>query len=197
MLPESPVRAKHKKVRLIFGAVTSCSVAAFALLIGPHSDQTTFIALGCTVVGNAVVLVVGWPTTDGFLLPERRRRHGRSGGPVARVVDHAGGPATAGGRPVLRTLARMMPCAAGRRWLAEADSLLFELSPERRGPALRSYLRSAPRLIVIMWVSQLSRRARPRLRVSTGAHWRAPPALAGRPGRRQPHTARPSGRTRS
>ena len=65
---------------------------------------------------------------------------------------------------MLGAVARLMPPAAGRRWLAEADSLLFELASGQRRQAVRSYLRSAPALIVAMWAGQLSRRARSRRR---------------------------------
>jgi hypothetical protein len=53
-----------------------------------------------------------------------------------------------------------MPPAAGRRWLAEAESLLFEIAVGQRGKAVRSYLFSAPRLLVMTWAGWLSRRAR-------------------------------------
>lgn len=62
-----------------------------------------------------------------------------------------------------RTLAmvsRLMPASAGRRWLAEAQSVLAEAAAARRGAAVRSYLRSAPRLAVMMWAREVLRRAR-------------------------------------
>ena len=65
---------------------------------------------------------------------------------------------------MLRAVARLMPPAAGRRWLAEADSLLFEVPAGRRGKVVRSYLLSAPRLVLMMWAAELSRRPRPRSR---------------------------------
>lgn len=66
-----------------------------------------------------------------------------------------------GWHPVLRVVARLMPPAAGRRWLAEADSSLFEAAAGRRGKVARSYLLSAPRLMLMMWAAELSRRSRP------------------------------------
>ena len=51
-----------------------------------------------------------------------------------------------------------MPRSAGRRWLAEAESLLAEVADAQRGAAVRSYLRSAPRLAVMMWARQVLRR---------------------------------------
>jgi hypothetical protein len=61
--------------------------------------------------------------------------------------------------PALRAVSRLMPRDAGRRWLAEAESLLFEAPAARRRTVVRSYLRSAPRLVVMMWAAELSRRA--------------------------------------
>jgi len=94
----------------------------------------------------------------------RRGRGWRTGNGVsARGREHDDGP---DGRAVRqwRTLAvvsRLMPGPAGRRWLAEAESLLAELTPARRGAAVRSYLLSAPRLTVMLWAREALRRARP------------------------------------
>ena len=62
---------------------------------------------------------------------------------------------------MLVMVSRMMPGAAGRRWLAEAESLLSEIAAARRGAAIRSYLLSAPRLVLMMWAQEVLRRARP------------------------------------
>jgi hypothetical protein len=61
----------------------------------------------------------------------------------------------------LVVVSRLMPGPAGRRWLAEAESLLSEIAAARRGAAIRSYLLSAPRLVLMMWVQEAVRRARP------------------------------------
>jgi hypothetical protein len=90
-----------------------------------------------------------------------RRRSGRAGnGLSVRGRDEDDGP----DREAVhrwRTLAlvsRLMPASAGRRWLAEAESLLAEVTAARRGPAVRSYLLSAPRLAVMMWAREVLRR---------------------------------------
>jgi hypothetical protein len=177
MFPEAPVDARRKKVGLLFGAGSSCTVAALALLTGPSPHIGAFVALGCVVIGNAGVIYVGWPRTDGFLVQvrsgrkSRAVRHGRTGGAGIAPGAAAGRGAVprvgvglrralralAGARSLLLVAALLMPSEAGRRWLAEAESLLFELAPGRRGRALRSYLWSAPRLVVLMWASKLSR----------------------------------------
>jgi hypothetical protein len=88
---------------------------------------------------------------------------------LAVVSAAAGIPRRLGGRRLVlwkgsgRTLAvvsRLMPSAAGSRWLAEAESVLAEVAPERRGAVVRSYLRSAPRLALTMWARTIRRRAR-------------------------------------
>jgi len=58
-------------------------------------------------------------------------------------------------------VSRLMLASAGRRWLAEAESLLAEITAARRGAAVRSYLLSAPRLAAMMWARQALRRAQP------------------------------------
>ena len=63
-------------------------------------------------------------------------------------------------RRTLAVVSRLMPGSAGRRWLAEAESLLAEVAATRRGASVRSYLRSAPRLAVTMWAREVVRRAR-------------------------------------
>ena len=48
-------------------------------------------------------------------------------------------------------VSRMMPGPAGRRWLAETESVLWEITAARRGAAVRSYLLSGPRVAAVMW----------------------------------------------
>jgi hypothetical protein len=93
----------------------------------------------------------------------RRGRGRRTGSGVSARGQDGDGPA---GEAVhrWRTLAvvsRLMPRAAGRRWLAEAESLLAEVTAARRGAAVRSYLLSAPRLAAMMWTRQALRLVRP------------------------------------
>lgn len=163
MLPDSPVNASRKKAGLIGGALISCGVAVYALLAGSPAHLPEFLVLGFVVVSNAGIVCYAWPATDGFLVRVRGER--KRGSPSGLVLDgHAGPAPAAGGPPALRAVARLMPTAAGRRWLAEADSVLSEMDAGRRGQAVRSYLLSAPRLAVMMWAGELSRRARPRSR---------------------------------
>jgi hypothetical protein len=58
-------------------------------------------------------------------------------------------------------VSRMMPRPAGRRWLAEAESVLWEIVVAQRAAAVRSYLLSGPRVAVAMWAFEGLRRVRP------------------------------------
>jgi hypothetical protein len=88
----------------------------------------------------------------------RRRRRGRDGGLGGHARDGAesAGPTAYQWRALL-VVSRLMPGSAGRRWLAEAESLLSEIAAVRRGAAIRSYLLSAPRLVILLWAHEVLR----------------------------------------
>lgn len=65
---------------------------------------------------------------------------------------------------VMRLAARVMPPAARRRWLGEAESFLYEAAPELRRRAGRSYLRTAPQVITAAWAAELARGSRALIR---------------------------------
>jgi hypothetical protein len=165
MLPERPVNARPRKVALVSGAIVSCGSGSIALLFGHTSPNAVlFLVLACIFAANAGIVFYAWPTTDGFLVQDRGSRKRRNGGPSGLTLDAAAGqtprPPAPGRHPALRAAARLMPTTAGRRWLAEAESLLFEMPAAQRRKALRSYLLSAPRLLALLWTRELSRRAR-------------------------------------
>jgi hypothetical protein len=87
---------------------------------------------------------------------------GRGSGFRGHGRDDDDGPAGAAAHRwrLLVMVSRLMPRSASRRWLAEAGSLLSEIAAARRGAAIRSYLLSAPRLLVMMWAREVLRRAR-------------------------------------
>ncbi|MGH3150492.1 MAG: hypothetical protein ACRDOB_07165 [Streptosporangiaceae bacterium] len=58
-------------------------------------------------------------------------------------------------------VSRIMPGPAGRRWLAEAESVLWEMAATQRTTAIRSYVVSGPRLAAMMWAYEGLRRVRP------------------------------------
>jgi hypothetical protein len=165
MLPERPLNAEPRKVVLVSGAIASCGFGSMALLFGgTPPNALSFLALASVFAANAGIVLYAWPTTDGFLVRARDSRKRRKGGPSGFGLDAAAGrapaPPTPDRHPVLRATARLMPKTAGRRWLAEAESLLFEMPAAQRRKALRSYLLSAPRLLALLWTRELSRRAR-------------------------------------
>ena len=55
---------------------------------------------------------------------------------------------------------RLMPRDADSRWLAEAESFLFEAPPAQQRRALRNYLVTAPQVIAVSWAGHLARRIR-------------------------------------
>jgi hypothetical protein len=60
----------------------------------------------------------------------------------------------------MRLASRLMPPALGRRWLAEAESFLFEAGPEQRAAATRNYVCTAPYMIAAAWGGELAAAAR-------------------------------------
>ncbi len=169
LMPESPRHAKQRKRGLVvcatFGGLIDVR-SLYSSLPSPHA----LVGLTLLLAANAGIVWYAWPATDGFLVrPARRGRkgiprgHGRDGG--AGLAPPVSGPWPGTGRwPVLRAVSRLMPRAAGRRWLAEAESLLFEVPAGWRRTVVRSYLRSAPRLVLAMWAAEFSRWARRRIR---------------------------------
>jgi hypothetical protein len=177
MLSDPQFTAKRKKIGLVTAALISCGIGARALASDPSRTAWSVIGMILVAVANVGIVYLAWPgsgrllawsESDSFLLPVRgRRTRGRQtrGAAGHGLPDAAGrAPVTTGRWLALRTVARLMPPAAGRRWLAEAESLLYEVAADRRGKAVRSYLLSAPRLVMLMWIAGLSRRGRPRSR---------------------------------
>ena len=48
----------------------------------------------------------------------------------------------------------------GRRWLAEAESFLFEATPAAQAEATRNYLLTAPQVIAVSWTTAAAQRLR-------------------------------------
>jgi hypothetical protein len=149
--PGPRLSAGKRRALIAAPAIGSLASAVSSVLMTRHPAGFQYLAVGLIAVGYATFGYVAWPRDGG-------RGGGLSG--RGRVDDH--GPV---GRPAARwralcLVSRLMPRSAGRRWLAEADSLLSEMAAARRGAAIRSYLLSAPRLVMIMWAREVSRRAR-------------------------------------
>jgi hypothetical protein len=97
-----------------------------------------WVAIGCTMALSVLssAAAIAELHADGRWVGHLRQGNGLSG----RGRDDGDGP-VGGAAHQWRTLAvmsRLMPASAGRRWLAEAESLLAEVAAARRGAAVRS-----------------------------------------------------------
>ena len=149
-----PCKERRKKRGRVAGFIGSGTIIISGLF-QPGWQWVPF------AVGTVAVTAVG-VSID---LPGGRRRggHGRGSDLSGRGRDDDDGPAGPAAHRwrMLVMVSRLMPGPAGRRWLAEAESLLSEITAARRGAAVRSYLLSAPRLAVMTWAREARRRARP------------------------------------
>jgi hypothetical protein len=141
---------ERRKKRGRAGGFIGCGAVIVSGLLQP-GWQWVPLAVG----GSAAIAVAA----GGGLPGGRRRGSGLSG--RGRDDDDEPAGAAAHRWHMLVMVSRLMPRPAGRRWLAEAESLLSEITAARRGAAIRSYLLSAPRLAAMMWAREARRRARP------------------------------------
>lgn len=158
-MPGPRLRLRRRRAGMLLGSAISCGLAGWAMFqVGNPGPALVILA-------NAALITAYWPRAagrDGFW----PRGGGR--GPVFR--GHS--PESDAGRallplrwwPALSLASRLMPRDPGRRWLAEAESVLSETGAGRQRAAIRSYLRSAPQLVVTMWARELSHHARLRFR---------------------------------
>jgi hypothetical protein len=125
-----------------------------AIAVAASADRPGRRRRDSGLTGRALILLIReGPVTGG-------RGSGRGVTGPGRDDDDGPAGATAHQWRVLAMVSRLMPGPVGRRWLAEAESLLSEIAPVRRGAAIRSYLLSAPWLAVMMWAREVQRRAR-------------------------------------
>jgi hypothetical protein len=134
-----------------------------SVFVASTGSQWSWVLAGCIMALAVVSAVAGIPRRRAGrrLVLRKGSRRGRDGGLGERGRDDAGPADEAVHRPrALAVVSRLMPASAGRRWLAEAESVLAEITPARRGAAVRSYLLSAPRLAAMMWAREVLRLAR-------------------------------------
>lgn len=163
MMPDLDPRTERRKKRGVAAGLISTGTIVTASLFHPGwawlgTDPQNWVLFAVsTVVVVAVVLSADLPGGRG------RGGRGRGSGRVGRGRDGDDRPAGVAAEHRWRMLvmvSRLMPGPSGRRWLAEAESLLSEITPVRRGTAIRSYLLSAPGLAATMWARAAQRRAR-------------------------------------
>lgn len=149
--PDSPVPAARREPSRppLVAIVTVSSVIAAAIVSVP---------VGIGTVSGVVVIA----RLEGKEFPLLR---GLFSVAVRRAVRHGSGQAESGlvagaGWRAMRLAAWLMPRAAGRRWLAEAESFAAEAPPALRRGAIRSYLTGAPQVIMVSWAGDLARRTR-------------------------------------
>lgn len=157
MTPGIDPREDARKQRARIGLVIYWVVvtASTALLSGTRFSAWRWMPGALGITGMAVFTAVA-------MAARRYRPGGRGRSSGASGLDDDDEPASAAAHQwhMLVLVSRLMPRSAGRRWLAEAGSLLSEITAARRGAAIRSYLLSAPRLLVMVWAREVLRRAR-------------------------------------
>ena len=155
MVPDTDPRKERVRRWARTGICVAMIAMTVLLLSHPRWGWVTPVFCG-TVAGLSTVARSGE-------LPGHRwlaRGGERGGGGRGRDDGRPAGVTATHRWPSLVLVSRLMPRPAGRRWLAEAESLLSEISSARRRAAVRSYLLSAPRLSVTMWALAARRRAR-------------------------------------
>jgi hypothetical protein len=157
MLRTMMPRTRLEWVEKLAGAGMWIAIGASSYVVSTRPEWK-WAAAGCIMTLAVVSAVAGIPRRLAGRRVVLRKGSGLSG----RGRDDDGGPADEAVHPwhTLAVVSRLMPASAGRRWLAEAESLLAEVTAARRGATVRSYLLSAPRLAVMMWTREVLRRAR-------------------------------------
>jgi len=172
MMPAVDPRDDARKRRgRVIGTVTAVTVVATMALSGTRfRDWAQWLLASEVIVVTAIIVAAdrGRPGRGraGSGQPRDGGGNGNGGGASAsargqREAAPAAPASARRQRRLLLSVSRLMPRPSGRRWLAEAESLLSEIAAARRGAAVRSYLLSAPRLAAMMWAHEVLRRARP------------------------------------
>jgi hypothetical protein len=152
---------RAERVKKLARAAMWAAVTA-ALVLGPISRGWVLVASACTLAFGALTVIASLAAIDALPGGSRWGRP-KGSGLSGRGHGDDDGPAEGAAHRwhALVTVSRLMPRSAGGRWLAEAESLLAEIPAAQRGAAVRSYLRSAPRLAVMMWAREALRRTHP------------------------------------
>ena len=163
MLRTMMPRTRLEWVEKLAGAGMWIAIGA-SVFLASSRPEWRWVLSGCILALAVVSAAAGIPRrlAGRPLVLRKGSGRGRGGNLSGHGRDDDGGPAgeAVRGWRALAVVSRLMPASAGRRWRAEAESLLTEVPAARRGAAVRSYLLSAPRLAVMMWTREVLRRAR-------------------------------------
>jgi hypothetical protein len=163
------VNPRHSWVLMIAGASIAAVALALALAITGGITAANFLAAAATAataVSAAAALTALIQARAAYKeMPDGDRPRGpRSFRGLFWAVLQRGaagpegcGRAAGAGWRVMRAAARLMPPAAGRLWLGEAESFLAEAPAELARSAVRSFLVTAPQVIAIAWTAALFR----------------------------------------
>lgn len=163
MLRTMMPRTRLQWVEKLAGAGMWIAIGASVYLASARPEWR-WVLSGCIMALAVLSAVAGIPRrlAGRRLVLRKGSGRGRDSGLSGRGRDDDGPADEAAHRwRALVMMSRLMPRSAGRRWLAEAQSLLAEVTAARRGAAVRSYLLSAPRLAVMMWARVVLRRSQP------------------------------------
>ncbi|HXT90309.1 MAG TPA: hypothetical protein VN714_13740 [Trebonia sp.] len=156
MMPDIDREGRRKKRAPVIASILLVT-AVMAALLQSFQPDWAWVSLA---IGIVAITAVGVSIDPPRSHKRGSRRRGSDLTGHGRAEDDGPAGMAAHRWRTLARVSRLMPGPAGRRWLAEADSLLSDIEPARRTAAIRSYLLSAPRLAVMMWAHQLHRRAR-------------------------------------
>ncbi len=154
---DSPKEARRKQRVRVVVFIGACAATTSAAISGSRFNAWHWVPWVVGLLAITAFTGIAMATSGDLHLGRRR-------GGGLRMRDHTDAGPVGAPSYQWRTLvmvSRLMPGTAGRRWLAEAESLLSEITAARRGAAIRSYLWSAPRLLLMMWVQEILRRTRP------------------------------------
>jgi len=153
--PRYDARKKRARVAVF---ITAGAIAASSALVGTRFSGWRRLpwALGIALIVTFCAISMNYGGGP-------RGRRGTASGLSGRdqALDERVDGLAAYWRHGLAMMSRMMPGPAGRRWLAEAESVLWEITADQRATAVRSYLLSVPRVAAVMWAYACLRRVRP------------------------------------
>jgi hypothetical protein len=161
MMPDIDREERRKKRAPVISSII-CGALTVTVLIQLLSPGWQWLPLAVGIAAaTAVGVSIDPPGRPGTGHPRAGRRSGSGFSGRDRDDDDGPGGPTAHRWRMLVMASLLMPRSAGHRWLAEAESLLSEITAARRGAAIRSYMLSAPRLAAVTWARTVLRQARP------------------------------------